>query len=347
MGVIYQASNLSPKEATIDLTQNQDFTATINGVKATHYQIKIWDIATDTLKYDTTKVALTPNLSNGDAFTYNYLASSPQSLVNNDEYKWILTIWNDSDYATTREIPFYAYTDPVVTFSPPTNITAQSHTFTASYSQSEGIELDKWKMNLYQGGEIIETSDWVIDYEISYLFEGFVNGESYGIELLGYNVNNVSFNTGQYSFDVSYSQPSVSVTPGVTVDNDTSFVNINWGALTQITGEITSGSTAYISGLDGTSGKALSLDNNDQVEFEFNITEDFSVVFLLEIPDTSIATKMTLYKDVDYSYEFGWEDNRFFVIINGVKIWKYISPIIGKTYFVCLNPTEFFIKEVI
>ena len=348
MGTIYRPINLTPTNETLDMTDDQEFLATISGSKCTDYQLVI-KLLDGTLKYDSTKINLTTPLSDGDILTHDYLASAPQSIVNNSEYKWQLTVWNGTDYISTREIRFDAYTDPVVSITITSPVTSSSLDISPSYTQAESKDVTFYTYNLYDdSSELIFTSDEIFSFDLDYTLTGLVNGESYTIQLLGETEVGNTFIATE-SFNVAYSQPEVLITPTVTQDSDTSIVTVDWGEIIQITGtesNITNPVT-YVNGLSDITKKSCSIPNNEYIDFAVDIPQDFSTTFLWKGESTFSGKICDLFGGD--GYEFGYDNslNNFYAIVNTVRFDSLKYTVDNtKIYLITLTNDNVFIKEI-
>jgi len=336
MGVIYRATNLYPQNVYIDGSANNNFTATINGAKATHYQLKIFTLANVSV-YDSTKLALSPNLANGATLSHTVPSAT---LTNGTQYKWTLQVWNDADSATTREILFNAYSTPVVTFNVPTTITSQEYEFTATYIQSENIGLSYYKFSLYDSeGLLIEQSQNIYDFDIKYTFDGLVSGEFYSVKVyIEFQVNGMNYESSLEQFGVSYQKLDVSIVPSVEFDRNTSYNHIYWGEVIQIIGT-TSGSNSYVDNFirDGNTGLNLA-NSSSYVSFDVDIPLDFSLKFIWT-PDDSNFTGKIIQLD-DGVYELGYDNGKFIYTINGVGSSTLPIDLFGSIFYFVLLPTE-------
>lgn len=344
MGVIYRATNLYPQNTYISGSVDNIFTGMVNGAKATHYQLKIFTLANVSV-YDSTKLALSPNLANGATLSHTVPSST---LTNGNQYKWTLQVWNDADSATTREIVFSAYSNPTVTFNPPATITAQEYNFTATYSQAQSISLNYYRFILYDAFDnIIEDTNNIYDFTISHKFEGFINLNSYGIRLLAeFQINGMVYDSGITSFNISYTEPDVTdINQTAIYNSSTSFVNLSWNKLIQNSGTYVGGTDTYIPNFIRNSNYGLNLINGDYIEYNIDIPSQFTLKFIWK-PEDLFLTGDIINLD-NGSYNIKYQDNKFIYTINGIS--KETLPIdLEHTFFYfILLPTKVEIKSLI
>lgn len=198
---LLQATNIEPSvsgagdrgSAVVDLTEGLTITWQVNGSSPmTAYQVQIFkNDAASTYLYNTTKVTLaTPfygrnGLGEPQFFSFTIPASTLSSagLSNGNEYKYILTQWwgatNAESITQSSADVFIARSKPVLTIAPigtADTVTSRSYTFTASYLQAQGdnIESVRWELFTtvtFQGPSAI--SGTLYTPVLSWTYDGF------------------------------------------------------------------------------------------------------------------------------------------------------------------------------
>lgn len=127
-----------------------------------------------------------------------------------------------SDFIDTPTYYFKSRTLPEISISNLENtVSSRNYSFIGSYFQNENTPLQYYIFNLYDNlGELIDTTDKVYSSNIVYNFDGFTNEESYGIELICGNQDNIEISTGIKKFVASYFQPNVDLGIGCEVLED-------------------------------------------------------------------------------------------------------------------------------
>lgn len=346
---IYTPQNPSPRNEVRDMLLDQDFTCTVDGVKYTDYQIRIYRVSDNVLVHDTTKTNLVTPLANGAILTHTLTGGTITNSAT-ESYKWSIQVWNGAETKTSREFQFFAKTTPVLTFTVPATITSQSYEFTATLVQAQGDIVNNYIFELYDNtNELIESSNSITDFNIQYTFDGFTNGDSLGIRLYGTTTGNQSFDSGIVSFDVAYAEPEISLVPNTEVDNNTSLVTIEIPSTTQIFGVPTPSGVTYeeveIYSFDGSNVETYTFDtvnlvNNQTLHFDVGVPEDFSLEYLWLPQVASFEGKIISLGNEDYLVEY--IDNRFKYTINGVT--QYIddvttSDMTARAFIIILMPT--------
>lgn len=356
--MIYQASQLSPNGTTIDALTAQNFTAKIEGGFCDSYKLLIYNMS-NTLIYDTTKIALSPYLYQDDILTH---VLNPHVLTNSIQYKWKIITYSGTLSATSREVSFYCYSTPVVTISVPATITEKKYTFTITYTQTESISIKKWKLLFTdEDGDTVLETDYSYSGLLQYEYDGFADGITINVQATVENQQNVITLSPVYTFDVDYTSPSLIIIPTTTLLEDYSAVQIDWCLPVQITGVVT-GAYHYNYGTDidltlevgseatwestDTVDEATTLDEatsydetDDASEFFsdlFNTTPESSSYVDFEVDITALFTATIEYtpeatfnsgilveffdEDDVVIYQVGYDGDKFYAVNNGITV---------------------------
>lgn len=254
---LYISTLMTPKNSTIDATTIQTFSAQMNGSIITAYQIKIYNNDSGTLLYDTTKITLGTPLYDGSTLNVSIPANS---ITNSQNCKWTLTVWDNASNSTiTGETFFKTYGTATVSMTIPSTINSQTYTAMATYSHPQNIGIKKFHFVLYDvNNNILQDSGYIFSANLTYIFNGFINGTTYQIECIVTDQNDIIVSSGKKSFTISYSQPNVDIVPNVTVLNDSGALQVVWGQAVQLAGTI-SGTYSYINNFIKNNNKALQL----------------------------------------------------------------------------------------
>ena len=319
---------MSPNNISIDANLPITFTAKIQGTVATHYQLKILTMA-NVVVFDSTKLILSPNLYQND--TFSYVLNS--GLTNGIQYKWTLEIWSDTLSAISRETPFYCYATPTLISTVPELITLKKYTFQSVYTQAENIPINRWYMVFMDiFDNIILQTPYSYSGNISYEYDGFVSSQTYKIYTIVENQMNVITQSPIYTFNVSYSAPSINFVPNVTLLEDLSAVKINWSNPVQVNGVVT-GTSSYVQDLFTQGNVGLKLNDASYVEFNVGIPLNFTTI-IDYIPDETFTGGKILehINDEGITYEIGYDSvlgcfyyKNGILIINGVP--KELPPL--------------------
>lgn len=299
--MIYKPKYLEPKNKAVDASVDNVFSWQSQGEPQTHYQLKIYELP-NTLIYDSTKLA-------GDDNEYTLPASS---LTNNKEYKWTVETFGVSGSAVGNYVYLKTNSTPTVTLTVPASLAVQSYTVTATYTQAEGVSIKQHKFVLYDDADnVLVDTGWEYDYDLSYTLDGLIAGNSYQIECIAIAQNDLQGTSGKQAFTVSYSKPDSSRSILLTPDNDKGNILVRWDNLKQVTPVVT-GTYSYV---DGKFEKSLQMDEGTIIEYSEETDEYFTIQFYRT---HAVAFEGKLL-DMDDSFEFGFEDNKFYVINQGIR----------------------------
>ena len=293
---IYKPSFLSPSNVERDMSLNQVFSAQCNGTVITQFQIKIYRVDTSALLFDTTMLPLGTPLY--DKSTLSYIIPA-NSITYTGSVKWTITMSNGSTALTSAETAFWSYTNPTYIITQPASfpatVTSKSQQFIATYSQTQGIDIQSFRWILYDVDNVVlQDTGEIFSADTQFTFNGFITGQTYSIESIATNIYNFSVSTGLQTFSVVYSAPGVLMTPDATEHDDTSFVDVNWSRAVSIPGH-TTGTYQFVDDflVDGNHG--LHLDNGSTIYWDVDIPVDFTCTFVLQISPAwdSAVTYMT------------------------------------------------------
>ena len=300
--MMYTPKFLSPKNKAIDAAAISNFTWKSQGEPQTHFQLKIYKNVDDTLVYDSTKIT---SVASGFSLPNNILS-------NNTQYKWTVQVFG----ATSDAISDYAFlvtnSTPTVSLTVPSELTTQTHKFIATYSQTQNISIKKYRFILYNAlDDVIKDTDWIYGFSPEYTVDGLLNGKSYKIECQVTSQNEMTATSGKKTFSVVYALPDVPRAIKIIVDNKTGKNIVTWGNLKQVTPVVT-GDSSYV---DGKFEKGLLLDSNASIAYNETVNEDFTISW-----HTSplLGNEGFLLK-LDDEFEFGYENNYFYVINQNIK----------------------------
>lgn len=173
---------------------------------------------------------------------------------------------------TSTDYYFRARTTPTLILSTiPETVTNKSYTFSATYTQAENVGFKYFEWTIYDvGGNVIDRSGEKNSGAITYTFDGFINGSTYGVGLTLENQDGEVLTVTPQYFDVEYSLPELDNAPTASVNCDNDTIELIWSPLLINRGEAQaeSGSTVqydilenepYLGGSSVRIGKGTSL----------------------------------------------------------------------------------------
>jgi len=298
--MLFTPTNLSPSNLSIDATLPNLFMWQNNGDAQTNYQLKIYKNSDSTLIYNSTK------LTSAD----NFHTVPANSLTNNIEYKYQVSIWSSATITVNSEFVFIkTNSTPTVSMTVPATITTQSYQFIATYTQAENIPFQKWKMILYNNSnEILDNTDYIYDYNIKHTFEGLVASTTYKVECIAETQYGLIGTTGKISFSVAYSYPGSAGELNTQILNNIGGIKLTWNDLNLIEGTVT-GTYEYV---NGKFNKSLKLLDSSLLTFEKQIPLDFTINFWVKLESGFSGDIIIL----DDDFRIGWDStlNRFYYV---------------------------------
>lgn len=114
----------------------------------------------------------------------------------------------------------------------PTTLSAKSYTFTATYTQAQGVNYKYFIWTLYDELEQpLATTGEVSTGAIAYAFDGFASGTTYGIGLTLENQDGSIISVPVQYFSVQYQQPEAYSKPNAEVDCEKDAIRVSWTPL--------------------------------------------------------------------------------------------------------------------
>lgn len=338
----YRPSNLIPSTLTstytIDASVANEFRCQINGSSPTiKYQLKIMqNNATSTVVYDSGLVSLTTPLYPTDytgAVNELVVAVPANQMTNGNEYKWsIASYWTNTDYYESYENVFKAYKKPTLTLDTiPSPITTKDYTFSATFTQAQGVQVERFGWQLSEKGSDIYLVDTITtgniySNDIKLYYDGLFSGTNYEIRVVCWDYNGVFLDSGVIDFTVSYETSSIEGLVSATVTDD-SGVLVEWSNINIITGTLTPSTppVEYVNDdfvnsntikLDGKTltytninGETIDFDNNYAYAISFKKPEKKTLTLIpilnlcAELPDGREFTQTVNYSYADSNNE--------------------------------------------
>jgi len=343
---IYQSISLIPSNTTttvIDGTELNVFSFMCQGTTITKYNATIYKLSDNSVVYTTGDVPLSPVGYNGDTVSFNVPINT---LTNGTQYKWNVTTYENASSITSFTATFWANAKATISMTIPSTISAQSYNFTATYVQTDNVPISYFYFVLSDSTGIIKQTDLTFSGNVKTTFSGFVDDNSYTVQVFGMTSNGYMFNSPVYMFNVNYPQPSISIVPTVIQNCKTSIVDIKWGGVVVIGGSVI-GAYSYIQNYGLSNNWALSLGDTSYYSSDFEIPETFSYRMSYK-PIDFTSGKMVSFQSTEGTkmYEFGYDStySRFYVNINGSYGYSQILPLPTTDFMVFLNPLDAYVR---
>lgn len=176
---------------------------------------------------------------------------------------------------------FRARTTPVLTLnSIPIEITSKSYTFTATYTQAEGVGYKYFEWIIYDFiGNELDRSGKINVGEIRYTFDGFLNNTMYGVGLILENQDDITLEIFPNYFYVSYDLPSLENMPTAELICEKDAIKITWNPLLINNGEAsnTKGDTepwySFVRDIPYTGGSSVNIHENSLISWNIGSEE--------------------------------------------------------------------------
>lgn len=339
---LYEPLNMLPKNETRDMTLSQVFSASVQGSQITDYQLKIYNNDTNGLLYDSTKLPLSPDLYNGETLNHTVPITGGIATIRN--LKWTLQVWNNSETVTSRENFFENYSTPTATITVPATITTQSYEFTCVYTQSQSLSVESYIFYLYdEDGVLIEETEVYYSGSLKHTFDGFVDGNTYGVKCAVTNVKNVVVESDIEYFEVDYVQPSINIIPIVENLEDLGTIKLSWAGVYDNVG-VDTGTISYIDDYIDIGNKALQVNNSSNVVWsDLKINNEFTNSFEWSPLSINFIGDIVKLEDTNTNnfYTVGYDGDKFYANINGIYVYTepYILSV-DKTYLLSCFPTH-------
>lgn len=256
-------------------------------------------------------------------------------------------VYAEQTIAKSPEYYFKARTTPVVTFNVSDKITSCSYEFSAKYEQEQKTKIAYYEFELYKDSELIDSTGQCFTQNISYVYNGLLNGESYSVKLTIVNEDGVEI-IEEREFSVDYEVPKSEVFAEIFTDKQDSCISINLNNVED------SNAVRYFVQRHEVDYEKLydvaTVENDCSVVYDFNIRNNKSYQYRIypiyvnngaEVFGVPISTN-TLYTDF-----YGWsivgtkatEVNNEYVVDND-NIWSFgynisanpIKPVYNKNY---------------
>lgn len=264
----FMKPSTNKEECTVDLTADEVlFSCIVDGNESVNaWQIVIYDIITNEIVFDSTKITLKSSFYPIDEKNRNvvfsvdikeHLVACPGFVNRAEAYYWTITLWGNSGCSTTsyQEV-FYANKTPEISFlykyqtdenysplSDDVTLTSRACTFKAVYEQDDGIQLKRygWKITDTDSGQVFIdtiTSNQIYGSVDNIIcnYEGFLNDGNYSVELFIETQNNTKITPPPLSFSVSYSSTFLSNDFKVETLNNEPAIMLDWNEAIVISG---------------------------------------------------------------------------------------------------------------
>lgn len=287
------------------------------------------------------------DLAGNKAYGTGVAAGALSSFTSPIEIGDACVVYAEQTIAKTPEYYFKTRTAPVVTFNVSDKITSCSYAFSAKYEQEQKTKIAYYEFELYKDSELIDSTGQCFTQNISYTYNGLLNGESYSVKLTIVNEDGVEI-IEEREFSVDYEVPESEVVAEIMADKQDSCISINLNNVED------SDAVKYFVQRHEVDYEKLydvtTVENGCSVVYDFNIRNNKSYQYRIypiyanngaEVFGAPISTN-TLYTDF-----YGWSivgtkatevDNEY--IVDNDNIWSFgynisanpIKPVYNKNY---------------
>ena len=363
--MLFQPTYIRPSEqwgignGTIDATENLTISWQVNGNSAmTAYKITIYaNDSASTQKYTTGKITTNcpfyPVKYDGttELFSHTISAStlSSNGITNGNEYKFTIQMWwsaNDSITQSSASV-FQTRNNPTLTLATiPSPLASRVHTFTATYSQTQGDALNfvRWQLADNSDNIIYDTQNIYGTSQLQFEYDGFFTGNTYKIKCSVQTEKGIDISTGWVSFSVSYETAEWASGLNATCTKDKSCVTLDWGSATYIPAtEVGSGS------IQSDHGRYYSMSSGDSIYWNtvngvaMNFATPWSIALQGKINNTNGGDVLTVTMGSS-EFEITYDASTYTLSItqDGTEITSWQMDM---TEFIALiTPTKIYLK---
>lgn len=340
--MLYQPNYLIPNGNSIDTSTSNTFSCKIQGAKCISYDLTIYKLSDSSTVYNSTKITIPTPLYNNQTLE---VTLNSGVLTAGTEYKWRIKLyWDTTNHIESGEIYFKAYNSPTLSLTVPATINANNYTFAPVFTQAQSIGVKYFTAYLFDASGVqIATSNKVYSANVQYNFDGFISGNTYKVQFIAVDQNDMQANSGVKSFAISYSEPSINIKPSVELLSDSNAIKVRWSNAVQINGQST-GTYSYSTNSFFTGSKEVNINSNSTVYYNVNIPEQFTVLHKAKLPTGFTGKILELYDNqTGELYTVGYDGIHFYYVIDG---YTYIIPHALPTdaILIAVRPTNIYLK---
>ena len=325
--MIQKPYNINLRGTTIDGSESNKITWQVSGDIQVAFKIDILSNVDNSLIFTTNKIS-----------TYNlkYIIS-PSTLLNGNEYKIEITVYNESDQSATSDTEiFQTSTRPIITVSIIGTINSFSYNFSATYTQAENEPLRNYIIYLYNVDKnMIGQSNIKTILPMEHLFSGFEPEKIYYIEFQATSSKGLTSTTGLVEFDVFYLRPKMNINlEAKNIHN--AGIELSW-YIVQIIGETDGSQFINNEKIDTTDGTKVNFNEG------FEIEDNFTLKLWIEQPyQSNVVDQVNLVKLNGVNgtlYLQYWDNNKFHMWkdVNGLKSHWVSEEVTGVSFYVFIQ----------
>lgn len=326
--MIQKPYNLHPTGGiAIDSKEANNMSWSVSGDIQVAYEIKIFNNTNNALVWSLPK---TPTYANN-------FSLPAQTLTNGREYKWQVTIYNDSGKSIASDFQiFQTSTRPVVLIDQLGTISSPSYLFTAKYQQPENISLRSWHALLYnEKMALIGQTGIQTGSELQYRYNDLKSESDYYIEFHVTSIKGLTGSSGKIKFQVLYTQPKINVSLSAENVSEIAGIQLSWNA-TQIIGSVDTSPPIYIN------NEKIDLLNNRVIFSKgFSLERNFTIKIWLERPKNKQDLLILKGKNSLIKLQYHLVDNKFHlykIMNNGGLVTTWISQAVtGSKFFIVIQ----------
>lgn len=141
-----------------------------------------------------------------------------------------------SNYSISFDYYFKARSTPKVSMEIPETITSSILSVPVSYSQSEGVGISYYQMDLYLNDKLVNSTGEVYSPYMSYEYDGLISGNDYRLVLSIVTDDGKELEPIEKTFSVNYEMFQTAVRPVIDVNNYDACIKIDFSSNTSIPG---------------------------------------------------------------------------------------------------------------
>lgn len=351
MATIYEPFIEIPQSGqTLDMSQNQTIVVKVDGLQITAYQLFIYKKSDNSQVYDSTQITsfTTREVIEGhNVYLYIDHIINGNSLSDMDarELKCIIQIWNGAETVTSKPRGFYNYGTGTLTLNVPSTYNSQNLSVEGTFTHPQNILTESYYFGFYDNDDnLITHTERIYGSNIRSEFKNLVSGQTYKIKGFITDRNKINVESNVYSVVITYTKPSVNISPEVTMIESMGSPEIKWTNALQNTG-INTGTPTYISDFMFGGNYGVQLDVGESFSYNIDIPIDFICTFIYRPLDT-LDNNMVQFDDGNLIVG-RYNANGYFYIKQGdtIHVFTNITLSTDKAYLIGISPAKLRIKE--
>jgi hypothetical protein len=264
------------------------------------------------------------DIGNDDETDDETLAAAVEPDDGDETTTTTFTNFTVSNVATSEQIPFMVYDNPIVVFESKT-ITQQSYKFKPIYTHPQAVMISSFTAYIRseQNPDSVTSSGLQENVRLEYTFDGLLSGQSYDVRFIINTKANQTYSTPWTPFNVDYASPNLGISPDVYNNEDSASVTLRWSGIKQIIGDAI-GEVEYVDNFVKSGNMGLHITSDAYLIFSglnINAGSNPPVFWWNPVRSDFEGKIMRLDNSLTGDYiEIGYNGTNFYETTNGITI---------------------------